>query len=168
DAGDELVAIQPDRLAAAIRKRDRYRKGRLRQIPVDRAKVLVDGWKRLATRRLKCARREEPLERSLGGERLFGLHREAARHWTDKHDRANRRPIADHRFLGETSAVGWTTDIPRHVTQRPPQVDQVGDAGRRVVRQSIDSLLVELADAGAACVAQLLFFLGAFSKVGGR
>jgi hypothetical protein len=60
------------------------------------------------------------------------------------------------------------TDIPRHVAQRAPQVDQVGDVGRRVVRQSIDSLLVELADAGAACLTQLPFLLGAFSKVGRR
>ena len=57
-------------------------------------------------------------------------------------------------------------DIPRRVAQRAPQVDQVGDAGRRVVRPSIDSLPVELGDAGAACLRQPLLLLGAFSKVG--
>src|SRR5262249_48805909 len=106
NAGNEPIAVQPDRVAPAIRKRDSNRKRRLRQIGKVPVEVTLNGWKCLVTRRLKLARRAQSLERSLGGERLLGLHREAARHWTEEHDGANRRPVADHRFLGETSAVG--------------------------------------------------------------
>src|SRR5258706_373160 len=70
-AGEEPVSIEPEGIAPSIRKRDRYTKGRLRQIGVSPIEVLFKCWKRLVTRGLQFARREELLEGSLGRERLF-------------------------------------------------------------------------------------------------
>ena len=70
------------------------------------------------TRGLKCTRREQSFERSLGGEWLFGTRWKAAGDRTCELDGTDPLPIAHHDFLGQTRAVRYATNVPLGIAER--------------------------------------------------
>ena len=148
DVVDESPAIQPDSVSPTIRAHDRHRDGGCRQVVVDRIEILLDGRKRVPARRLACARGVHVLQSTLCRERLLRLDAGVTRHRTCQHDGADRPSIACHGFLGEARAIRHPIHVPRRVAERATKIDQIGHTRRRVVGPAIDTLRLQLGDAG--------------------
>src|SRR5262249_20057956 len=89
-----------------------------------------------------------PLQSTLCRERLLRLGAEASCQRTCQHDAPNRPSIACDGLLSKARAVRQAIYVPRLVAERATKINQIGDTRRCVVGPSIDTLRLELGDAG--------------------